>query len=121
MDGMATFEPQMRAYLDFARTEKNLSANTLEAYRRDLSRFGTFLGRRDISSVTLRDLRAYVDQLRSGGLSHRSIARHVTTIRGLFQFLTDELPLTSNPAELLGSPAIGRSLPKYLSERGVED
>ena len=111
----------MRTYLHFARTEKNLSANTLEAYRQDLSRLSNYLGGRDISTVTLADLRAYLDLLRSGGLSHRSIARHVTTIRGLFQFLTDEVPLASNPAELLGSPAIGHSLPKYLSEKRVED
>jgi integrase/recombinase XerD len=121
MDCMATLDPLMRTYLHFARTEKNLSANTLEAYRRDLSRLAKFLGSRNISTVSLADLRAYIDLLRFAGLSHRTIARHVTTIRGLFQYLTDEVPLASNPAELLASPAIGHSLPKYLSEQRVED
>src|SRR5947209_11642895 len=71
--------------------------------------------------MSLSDLRTYVDSLSADGLSKRSIARHVTTIRGFFQFLTDEVPLTANPAELLASPAIGESLPKYISVAKVDD
>jgi integrase/recombinase XerD len=121
MDRMAVLEVLMKSYLHFCRAEKNLSSNSVEAYRRDLGRLGTHLGRRNIDEISLSDLRAYVDSLSADGLSKRSIARHVTTIRGFFQFVTDEVPLTANPAELLASPAIGESLPKYISEAKVDD
>src|SRR4051812_22030142 len=111
MDRMAVLEALMKSYLHFCRAEKNLSSNSVEAYRRDLGRLGTHLGRRNIDVISLSDLRAYVDSLSADGLSKRSIARHVTTIRGFFQFVTEQVPLTANPAELLASPAIGESLP----------
>ena len=104
----------MKSYLHFCRTEKNLSTNTLESYRRDLTRFASFVGARGLDELTLADLRAYADLLKANGLSNRSISRHVTTMRGLFQFAVEEGALAGNPAELLSSPAIGQSLPKYL-------
>ena len=121
MTGTVTFEARMKSYLHFCRTERNLSANTIDSYKRDLTRLGLYVGHRSVETLSLEHLRAYVDSLRAAGLSHRSIARHVTTIRGLFQFLADEVPLAANPAEMLTSPSIGQSLPKFLPEQRVDD
>jgi integrase/recombinase XerD len=54
-----------------------------------------------------------MDYLKSRGITDRSIARHVTTIRGFFRFLVEENQLSENPAELLQAPAIGQRLPKF--------
>jgi integrase/recombinase XerD len=64
-------------------------------------------------------LREYLDHLRRKKLSNRSIARQVTTLRGLFGFLLEEGELSRNPAELLAAPKIGTSLPKYLDHERV--
>src|SRR3954454_25374864 len=101
-----------RAFLHFCQTEKGLSRNTLDAYRLDLQRFETFLGKRTLDTVDLANLRKYLDHLRQTGLSSRSIARQVTVLKGLFSFLLDENVLGSNPAELLTAPKIGSPLPK---------
>ncbi len=104
----------MRSYLHFCRTEKGLSANSLNAYRQDLIRLGAFLGSASLSSVQLETLRSYLDQLRGTGLAPRSIARQVTSLRGFFGFLLENREVLRDPTELLTSPKIGSSLPKYL-------
>lgn len=108
----------MKLYLGFCRTEKGLAENSLAAYRRDINRLGVYLGNRDIASVTLDDLRNYLDHLRINGLSSRSIARHVTTLRGFFGFLVEEHAI-DDPTELLQAPKIGQALPKYLNTETV--
>ncbi|MDQ2713163.1 MAG: site-specific tyrosine recombinase XerD [Acidobacteriota bacterium] len=114
MAGTAPFHQQMRSYLHFCRTEKGLSANSLNAYRQDLIRLGAFLGSASLSSVQLETLRSYLDQLRGTGLAPRSIARQVTSLRGFFGFLLENREVLRDPTELLTSPKIGSSLPKYL-------
>ena len=108
-------------YLHFCRSEKGLSTNSLESYRRDLAEFEAFLGKKEWASLTAGDLAAYLDHLRQRGLSSRSIARQVAALRGLFLFLTEEEELPANPAELLVAPKIGTTLPKYLNLRTVDE
>ena len=114
MTATPPFELRMRSYLHFCRAEKGLAANSIEAYRRDLTRFAAFLKALALQSVTLETLREYLDHLRAVGLSNRSIARHVTTLRSFFDFLVEEGELALNPAELLMAPKIGSPLPNYL-------
>ncbi len=114
MAEMDSFEGRMRSFLHFCRIEKGLAENSLQSYRRDLTRFGAFLGGAALSTVRLDNLRGYLDTLRKSGLANRSIARQVATLRGFFGFLLDEKEVAGNPAELLASPKIGASLPKFL-------
>jgi integrase/recombinase XerD len=117
--GLTALEKGVRSYLEYCRTEKGLSKNTLEAYRRDLSKFSKLNNNLSLESVGLQTLRLYVDHLRSAGQSNRSIARQVTTLRTFFGYLAEEGITQSNPAELLSSPKIGASLPKYLNTQAV--
>ncbi|MFL6351331.1 MAG: site-specific tyrosine recombinase XerD [Bryobacteraceae bacterium] len=121
MADLTPFEQRMRSYLHFCRTEKGLAHNSLEAYRRDLTRLGEFLKPSGLSSVSLETLRSYLDGLRASGLSNRSIARQVTTLRGFLGFLVEENELSTNPAELLSAPKAGSSLPKYLDSSNLDD
>lgn len=120
MAGETTFDLKMRSYLHFCRTEKGLAHNTLESYRRDLAQLAVFLEKTPLSSVSLDTLRSYLDSLRKAGLSNRSIARQVASLRGFFGFLLEEGDLTTNPTELLNAPQIGSSLPKYLDTAALE-
>jgi integrase/recombinase XerD len=111
----------MHSYLHLCRAEKGLAQNSLESYRRDLTRFAEFLNTFPLERVTLGTLRSYLDGLRTAGLSNRSIARQVTTLRGFFGFLVEEAGLPANPAELLTAPKIGSSLPKYLNSSNLNE
>jgi integrase/recombinase XerD len=108
------FEQKVRLYLHFCRSEKGLALNSLESYRRDLGQLGGFLKTVSLKTVTVDTLRSYLDHLRASGLSNRSIARQVTTLRGFFGFLAEEGEIAANPTELLVAPKIGSALPKYL-------
>jgi integrase/recombinase XerD len=120
MAGIQTSGQSIRAFLHYCRTEKGLAANSLEAYRRDLTRFTGWLAHVSLGSVTLDTLRGYLDYLREKRLSNRSVARQVAAIRSFFGFLLEEGGISSNPAELLTAPQIGSTIPKYLDEPSVD-
>src|ERR1700761_4233331 len=122
MSGITPFPVKMRSYFHFCRTEKGLAANSLDSYRRDLTHFGSYLIDQKISflNVSLDILRAYLDHFRNSGLQHRSIARHITALRGFFAFLIEQGELSANPTELLVLPKAGAPLPKFLDGESVE-
>jgi integrase/recombinase XerD len=114
MAGLKAFGQGVRSYLHFCRIEKGLAENSLASYRQDLARLGKFLEPTPLDKVTVDTLRSYLDHLRSEGLSNRSIARQITTLRGFFGYLVEEKQIEANPADLLFTPKIPSSLPKYL-------
>jgi integrase/recombinase XerD len=120
MESSLSLTAKRRSYLHFCQTEKGLSRNTLDAYRRDLQSFESFLGNISLDAVDLAKLREYLDHLRQKGLGSRSIARQVTVLKGLFSFLLEEGALGCNPTELLNAPKLGASLPKFLGRSRVD-
>ena len=105
---------QMQAFLNFCRLEKGLSANSLEAYTLDLSKWTAFLGE-TAELPGAEGLRQYLDHLYQSGLSQRSVARHLTTLRGLYGFLLREGQIAADPTEHLGAPKQWQTIPKFLN------
>jgi integrase/recombinase XerD len=88
-------------YMVYLTVEKGLSRNTLEAYSRDLQYFRTYLSDQAITS--LEGIRApvilgYLIHLRNRGLTSKSRARHLVTLRGFFRFLHQEKIISVDPA-----------------------
>lgn len=110
---------RMTAFLNFCRLEKGLSANTIQAYSTDLSEFSSFIG--DLAEFPGADgLQAWVDGLFHSGLSPRSIARKVTTVRNLYRFLLAEGDLETDPTERLRPPRQWQTIPKFLNLEEIE-
>jgi integrase/recombinase XerD len=110
-------------YLDYLVVEKGLSRRTLEAYSRDLSRFAEFLNDQEADRPSEQDtaiLLAYLIHLRKSGLSGRSRARHLVSIRGFYRFLCREGLLASDPSLRIDLPKSTHKLPEVLSVREVE-
>jgi len=109
-------------YLAYLRDVRRLSANTLESYARDLGQLGAYAEKHERSVETLdrKDLEAFVRSLMASGLSPRSVARAVATVRGFYKFITAEQKLSNNPADDLRSPRAWPSLPKSLSLEDVD-
>jgi integrase/recombinase XerD len=102
--------------------ERRLAGHTIENYARDLVRLA---GCADARSMPLPDLdrpslEAFVRQLLSEGLSPRSVARVVATIRGYYKYLVREGRLAVSPADDLRAARPWPSLPKYLSVADVD-
>jgi integrase/recombinase XerD len=98
-------------------TERRLSPNTMESYGADLKRFVGFLEERGIGAAefTRGHFLAYLSALREGGLSSRTVSRHVSALRGFFRFLVREGRLAASPVAEVRPPKPGRPLPKYLT------
>lgn len=107
-------------YLGHLRVERNLSANTLMAYGRDLNAFSQCLEADHINhwaEVNRNHLTGYLLEL-AERLAPRSRARALSAIKAFFHFLEDEKIISQNPAHNFESPRLPRSLPKAL---GPED
>jgi integrase/recombinase XerD len=121
---MASDSPadEVRLFLDFARVEKGLAANSIASYRRDLAEFSAFLRRqgRSIPEVGRDDIRSFLTGLYRRGLGARSVARHLVSLRNLFRFLVREGRLASDPAAEVEAPRLDQALPKYLTAEEVD-
>jgi integrase/recombinase XerD len=113
----------LESFRDFLALESGHSANTVEAYLRDLRRMGEFAtsrGIRDPARLTRVLLREFVFLLKDLGLSPSSIRRSVSAIRTYYGFLLAEGRVKDDPSDRLESPRRGRVLPETLSVTEVE-
>src|SRR5919197_1476268 len=92
---------------------------TVEAYRRDLTAAGTWLGK-PIGRATTDDLERYLAELRAEGLAPTTIARRVAALRSFFRHQTLLGSRTDNPAAELDLPRRTRRLPRTLSPAEAE-
>jgi integrase/recombinase XerD len=119
----ATNESLIELFLDMLAAERGASANTLDAYRRDLTDFSADLGKAG-SSVGAADsdaVRGHLARLGKRGLAPASVARRLSAIRQLYRFLYSEGHRGDDPAAVLEGPKRGRSLPKVLSIKQVDE
>jgi integrase/recombinase XerD len=110
-------DTSLREFLAYANVEKGLSANTIAAYRRDLTRLARFLAGRklDLLSADGSHLRDFLNSLYRDGLSARSVGRYLSSVRGLYRYLLDEGRLAEDPTAHLQSPGRWKTLPKHLT------
>lgn len=111
------------AFLSWARVERGLAANSIEAYGRDLSAFAQFLGKHGVEDVE--DVRSthalqHLIEMSKGKLGVRSQARHLVAIRQLFKFLMKERVLKVDPVAEIELPRPTKSLPTFLDVDEVE-
>jgi integrase/recombinase XerD len=114
--------PEVKEYLDYARVEKGLAANSIWNYRRDLVDFCRFLGGRGktFADADRDEVRAFLAALYGRGLSAQSVARHLISLRNLFRFLLKEERIQSDPTAEVDAPKLERTLPRYLSTDEVD-
>src|SRR5947199_7907574 len=109
-------------FLDMLAAEQGAGPNTLEAYRRDLTDFSSFLARRgqNFAGAGTDALRDYLADLDARGFKSSSVARRLSAMRHLFRFLLNERIRSDDPAAILSGPKRGRGLPKVLSISDVD-
>src|SRR5204863_7993143 len=114
--------PMIDAYLDHLRVERRLADHTLESYGRDLQALAAFAAGagRQIERLDRPALEQFVREQMTRGLSPRSVARMVASVRGLYRFLGLGRRLEHNPADDLQSPRAWPALPRFLSIEEVD-
>ncbi len=111
-------------YIHFLQVERQLSKNTLASYRRDLESYIEHLhkvqGIENLSLVTRSNIVLHLEDLRTKGISARSVARHISAIRSFHQFLLREKVTDTDPTIHLEMPQIDQKLPRVLSIEEVD-
>lgn len=112
----------IREYLSYLRVEKGLSANSIEAYERDLKKLSAWAEKNsfEIENVSRNDLREWLIDLSRGELSESSKRRLVSSVRGFYKFLMIDGHIKTSPAEDIAAPQKGLYLPKFLNQTEVE-
>jgi integrase/recombinase XerD len=113
-----SLSPHIDSFLTMIAVEKGLAKNTVEAYSRDLMQLSNFLVAQGITSwkdTASSNFRSYFSFMRAKGLSGRSIARHVVTLRRFYRFLQTEEIIIDNPVPSFHLTASARKLPHTLS------
>src|SRR5690606_36981848 len=110
-------QTDLDAYLEQLRSERQLSAHTLDGYRRDLHKVLAWCTRQGIAtwaSLTPQQMRLLLAEFHEQGLSGRSLARLLSAVRGLYRHLLREGRCRHDPAVGLAPPRGERRLPRAL-------
>jgi integrase/recombinase XerD len=118
----------VRAYLDHLAVERGVAANTLHAYRRDLTRYAAYLQARGVTAIEAVDavtVGGFLAHLREGdpdhpALSAASVARAVAAVRGVHRFALDEGLVPVDVSREVRTAAPPRRLPKAIPVEDVE-
>lgn len=115
-------ETIVRRYVRYLKLERGLSANTLEAYQRDLKKLLVYLKQtgKHVVDVQLEDLQAFAAGLHDIGIGPRSQCRILSGVRSFYNFLAIDGYRDDDPTELLESPTLGEHLPEVLTTAEVD-
>ncbi len=107
-------------YIDHLLIEKGLSNNSIESYSRDLAVFINFLYKNKIDTIHQSDtasILSWIIDLKKKGLSAKSRARHIVTIRGFYKFLIKEKLISFDPVKNIDLPKTGLVLPEVITSQ----
>ena len=112
---------QVEAFCTHLQTVRNLSPNTVRAYRCDLDAFCSWAAREGVRplSITHRELRSYLADLSRAGYSSRTVNRHLSALRGLYRWMSREGVCDGGAVAAVASPKVGRGLPRTMSDADV--
>ncbi len=112
------------AFVLHLRLERNLADNTVKSYSRDLAQFAQFLSDDDsspmIGTISQEDVTEFMLDALESGLKTRSLARKMSSIKGLFKYLRTENVLTVDPTANVDTPKYGKRVPDVLNSDEVE-
>lgn len=118
----APMPPLADRYLEHLTVERGLSENTLAAYRTDIAALLAFLDGlgEGLETCTTRHLFLFLTHLRARKLAAASLARMLSTVRGLFAFAVQARLLADDPSALLDSPKLPAQLPEFLTRKEMD-
>lgn len=119
---MAEDKAIIKNYMRYLKLQRNVSPNTLDAYRRDLDKLLVWLGhaQKSVTDLELDDLHAFAAGLHDIGIGPRSQCRILSGIRSFCRFMQIDGWRDDDPSELLESPVLGEHLPEVLSTAEVD-
>src|ERR1039457_2404328 len=109
----------LREYLNILRLEKNLSENTIDSYKNDLSTFISYLKNDynidDPEKISYNQVSSFFELLFELGLTGSSAARYLSSLKGFFKYLIHNKYITKNPVDKIESPKRKKNIPEVLT------
>lgn len=120
---MNNLTEQVEDYLRYSQIERGLSANTITAYKQDLSSFINFLQKENLSSWPTKaiDIDAFLAEQRDQKKATSSVSRLISSLRKFYQWLVRQNIQKLNPMLEIDSPKKRRPLPVALTTVEVTD
>jgi len=113
----------IKGFQAYLKLEKSLSPNSIEAYSRDIDKLFQFSESLPVQlkpeTVTLADLRQFINWVNELGMIPSSQARILSGIKAFYKYMLMEDIIKDDPSELLESPKIQRKLPDTLSYEDI--
>lgn len=113
-----TQNDKIQQYLNVLRQQRQLSEHTVSAYALDLAELQTYAQQKNLADLTYFDIRRLTSQLHAQELNPRSIARKLSSWRGFYRWLAEQVAMPANPVDGIKAPKKAKSLPKAL---GADD
>ncbi len=111
-------------YLQYLKSIKRYSENTVKSYRGDLEGFYSYCNeysKKEISEVSEKFIKSYLMVLSESGIERKSISRKISSLKGLFKFAYLNEYFNINPASAIRGPKVKRKLPEIASLSSILD
>lgn len=108
----------IKEFINYLSTEKKMSKNSQDAYRRDILEFSRIIGEKQnlsLDEASKTEVVAYMLQLKNSGKSSATANRKAASLRAFYSFMTERKYISENPAANIKSPKIERKSIEYLT------
>ena len=112
----------LRRYEEYITVELRLKKDSISTYMGECRFFIYYLEDKkiDLSSIQVQDIIDFLITRQAEGISQRTIAKTLSSIRSFYKFLLLEEHVLNNPAELIDMPKINMRIPKVFSREEIE-
>ena len=121
---MANLKTILSEFLSYLEKERGFSTHTIKAYHTDLNRFISFVSEEEkisnFMAVNRHTIRNYLGVEFDQGLSSKTVARRLASVKSLFKYLMQSEQLKDNPAIHVKSPKISQTLPNFIDEKVID-
>ncbi|HRK53536.1 MAG TPA: site-specific tyrosine recombinase XerD [Cyclobacteriaceae bacterium] len=118
------WDVHIKQFGNYLKLERSLSANSIEAYVRDIQKLQQFadMSLKGLSplKITSKHLQAFLTYVSELGMSAHSQARILSGVKAFYKYLIYEELLDKDPTLLIEGPKLGRKLPDTLSYIEIE-
>jgi len=111
------YAQELKAFIEYLRSEKQLSLHTQTNYQRDLQKFADYCATHslaELNHIQPQHVRQMVAALHRQGLGGKSLSRWLSALRSFFEFAIRNRWATNNPADAIQAPKSPKKLPKVL-------
>ncbi len=114
----------IKGFVAYLKLERSLSANSIEAYKRDVEKLATFFAEQNSdvnpAKVSAEQLKEFIKQVNEQHMEATSQARTLSGIRAFYKYLLLENIIVDDPTQLIETPRTTRKLPDTLSIEDID-